>query len=122
MAGAFASSPILCMGAGVIQQEPYFTDPIKTKDLYVSWLTSARNGDTFVYFRNDKGLDTLTDHWDYRELFDLVYASSVNREVVLLQRRLFVPAVGYCLDYYALKVSATAPVRLFPKRDVLEFS
>jgi hypothetical protein len=97
-------------------------DPIGTKALYASWLVTAANGDTFDYFRSGGNREACVDHWDYRQLFELVYASSVNREVVLLRRRGFIPDEGRCFIYYALKVSATAPVRLFPKRQIMEFS
>lgn len=96
-------------------------DPIETKVRFSSWLADASIGDYFTYFRSGKKRDALTECSDYRELFDLVYSSSVNREVLLLRRRVVVKEEGRCFDYLAVKCSGLAPVRLFPRRSAPEF-
>lgn len=82
---------------------------------YDAWLAEARPGEEVVYYQTSRLPVPEYALGRYRRLLARVYESSVDRQVILAQRRVQLGGDSGQLAYVARKVSSSAPEHLFPK-------
>lgn len=84
-------------------------------DDYNTWLETAEPGDEVVYYQTTRLPIPEYALGRYRQIMSRVYQSSVDRQVLLLTKRVPTGRDGRQLAYVARRVSPDAPEYLFPK-------